>query len=117
MNVPDCWVILVIESQHYGKVPKLMSGWYGGYGGSDEWKLNSGITKIVKDGDCLIVHGFSGSTYKCYKETERASGLMLAVITNYQTKLKELNDGSSITLISYNEYKELNKNVTYFNID
>lgn len=114
---PDCWVIVIVESPKHGKVPKLMSGWYGGYGSSDEWKLNSGIAKVVEDGDRFDVHGVSGSVNSCHKRSERASSLMLSTIDSFHERLKQLDDGSSIKIISYNEYKELNKDVTCFNIE
>ena len=45
METPDKWVVLKIE--HEGNIIyKVFASWYGGYLGSDSWKLNSGIKDI-----------------------------------------------------------------------
>lgn len=76
---PDAWHILKIEGykdQKSEPVYKVLAGWYGGYLGSDSWKLNSGITKITDCGEYYDIDGYSGSTYRCYKTVERFTGLM-----------------------------------------
>lgn len=35
--------------------------------GSDQWRLNSGITDIKKEGDFYLIYGHSSSVYKVYK--------------------------------------------------
>ena len=66
---PDKWVILKIT--HKGDVIyKLLCGWYGGYCGSDEWRLSSGIFSLTKEGDYIYFTNSSGSVYKCHKDAE-----------------------------------------------
>lgn len=63
---PDSWVILKIN--HDGNILyKVLASFYGGYGGSDSWRLNSGITKVVDDEDKWLFYGVSGSCYVCSK--------------------------------------------------
>ncbi len=64
MEIPDSWVILKLPHNIY----KVFAFFYGGYLGSDYWKLNSGITKIEQDDEYYYFMGYSGSVYKCHKK-------------------------------------------------
>ena len=79
---PDVWVVVELSGT---KVPKtyhrILSGNYGGYAGSDTWKLNSGIEKIVDCGDHYKVHGTSGSIYECGKVVERFSNYTSSIFS------------------------------------
>jgi len=83
---PDVWHILKLEGykDSEGPVYKVLAGWYGGYTGSDSWKLNSGITEIIDQGDYYDIKGHSGSVYKCYKGIERFSGLTSSMLAYWQ---------------------------------
>ena len=65
---PDKWVVLKITPKK-GKVwYRVFGSWYGGYGGSDSWRANSGITKVEDlDKATFAFHGASGSVYYCHK--------------------------------------------------
>lgn len=62
---PDNWVIIKFKGKdpHY----RVLAGWLGGYLTGDSWRMNSGITKVVKDDDYWLFVGSSGSTYACYE--------------------------------------------------
>jgi hypothetical protein len=64
----DKWVVIKIEGKHVPLTYKVFACWYGGYLGSNSWKLNSGITKVTKDGEFYLFEGHSGSVYKCHKK-------------------------------------------------
>ena len=66
---PDKWVIVKITGKETSSVYKVFACWYGGYAGSDSWKLNSGITKVTDKNDYFFFDGSSGSTYACRKGT------------------------------------------------
>ena len=71
MYEPDSWVIIKIDNPEYEKIYyKVLGGWSGGYLDGDSWRMNSGITKIERDGDYYLFHGISGSTYKCHEKGE-----------------------------------------------
>ena len=67
---PDNWVVLKIRQ---GKLDrgfyKVLAGWSGGYADGDSWRMNSGVTEVTEDGDYLLFHGYTGSVYRCYKES------------------------------------------------
>ena len=45
---PDLWTIVELKYNDSDEVTrKVMASWYGGYLGSDRWKLSSGITEMV----------------------------------------------------------------------
>ena len=53
------------DDPHY----RVLAGRSGGYATGDEWKLNSGITKVEFENDQYTFHGSSGSKYVCHKDT------------------------------------------------
>ena len=88
---PDRWV--VVEITHGEDVTrKIMSGWYGGYLGSDSWRLSSGITKVEDNDKFYKIHNHSGSVYTCYKSAYGVSGLMGGVIANWMNQAEDRND-------------------------
>jgi hypothetical protein len=90
---PDVWVIVKISGAAVGETYyRVMAGWYGGYAGSDSWKMNSGITKIVKDDEGYEIYGVSGSTYFCHKNTEKMSMYMMSVLSGMQKQAEERGD-------------------------
>jgi hypothetical protein len=69
---PDRWQVVKIahdKASHY----RVFASWYGGWAGSDSWKLNSGITKVTFDGDFYHFEGSSGSVYVCHKDSYGAN--------------------------------------------
>ena len=81
---PDCWVIVEISGT---KVPetyrRILAGWYGGYAGSNSWKISSGIEEMIDRGDHWEIPNHSGSVYYCYKSAERFSMLTGNIYSNY----------------------------------
>lgn len=78
---PDNWVVIKFTQQvksgntGYGRTVKefykVLGGWSGGYLGSDNWRLNSGIVDVEETTDSFIFIGGSGSRYICDKTQER----------------------------------------------
>lgn len=90
-NCPDRWVVVTIESKEYGRYDKLFFGNYGGYAGSDTWKLNSGIVKVESIPDGYRFHGISGSVYDCHKNSYGMSSYMASVYNDFCDKVKAMN--------------------------
>ena len=79
---PDRWSAL--KFTYNDKVTyKILGSWYGGYLGSDSWKLNSGVTSVKVDGDVLLFGGSSGSVYRCYKNAYGMSGFASSVYAGF----------------------------------
>ena len=91
---PDLWVIVEIDSPDHGKIRKVLGSWYGGFGGSDEWRMNSGIEKVIDQGDYYDVVGYSGSIYKCYKNRVGWSAYTNRVYNNLKKELEDINMGT-----------------------
>ena len=85
---PDKWVVVKITGNDRPPVYKVFGCWYGGYAGSDSWKLNSGITKATLEGFVYSFEGSSGSVYECHKDCFGTSmfgwGVMTAMINQAQ---------------------------------
>lgn len=65
---PDKWVVVKIQ-RHENEQPiyKVFACWYGGFADGDSWKLNSGITRVTKEGYVYSFEGYSGSVYHCHE--------------------------------------------------
>lgn len=90
---PDVWVVLEFDAPQLEKpMQKVFAGWYGGFAGSDSWKLNSGITQARKVNGLFEFDGYSGSTYHCHPNCYRMSGLMHSVLSNWLQQADERGD-------------------------
>ena len=91
--IPDKWVVIKIKIKDT-ITHKVFANWYGGWTGSDSWKLNSGITKIEEDGQCYLFHGYSGSVYRCHKNNYGTnlygSGVLNNLIENMEKRQAEI---------------------------
>jgi hypothetical protein len=89
--MPDQWI--VVEITHGGKkIRKVLAGWWGGFLGADSWRLSSGITEIVDQGDCYAIHNESGSVYTCHKNNYGTTGLSVDILSNWQKQALERDD-------------------------
>lgn len=81
---PNHWMLIKITGKdpHY----KVFGSWSGGYLDGDEWRMNSGITKMIKEDDHYLFIGSSGSTYACHKDTYGANSYGYGVAKQYSEK-------------------------------
>lgn len=90
MEKPDVWVTLKISQEGKEDLYKVLVGWYGGYLGADEWRINSGIKQVKQDEHNYYFYGASGSCYKCNKGNEKLSGLTASTYEHYKAKLEKI---------------------------
>jgi hypothetical protein len=85
---PDRWLVLRV---HTAKeiLYKVFATWSGGYGGSDSWKMNSGIVRAVLVGDRWEFDGSSGSVYSCHREAYGTNGYGGSVLSNMISQAQE----------------------------
>jgi hypothetical protein len=105
MNVPDKWVVLEFNSNGK-KLYKVFAGWYGGYLGSDSWKLNSGIVSTSKPDEMYIFAGYSGSEYHCHEHCYGMSMYMLSILSSFQEQVNSA-EGVTLKVLSKDELPEL----------
>jgi len=91
---PDRWIIVEINSPEHGRIRKVLGSWYGGFAGSDSWRMNSGIEKVIDQGDYYDIVGSSGSVYKCIKGAEGMSAYTSGVYETYRKQLEESGIGT-----------------------
>ena len=94
---PDKWVMLKFISEGQTTY-KVLASWYGGFANGDSWKLNSGVTKIQEDGQCYLFSGYSGSVYRCHKNTYGMSAYTMGILASFQKDAEGL-EGVSIELM------------------
>jgi hypothetical protein len=101
---PDVWVVLEFDRPDLEKpLRKVFGGWYGGYTGSNSWKLNSGITNVrIDDQGHYEFDGYSGSTYYCHFNNYHMSSLMQSVLANWLKQADERGD-TTIRILSIDE--------------
>lgn len=97
---PERWVVLAMTMDNV-RTEKVFAGWYGGYLGSDSWKLSSGITNVE-----LSIHetyytfiNESGSVYKCYKQAYGMSAYMENMLARWKQELVTNNIDASIETV------------------
>jgi len=101
---PDVWVVIEFTT-HKETFRKVFAGWYGGYTGSNSWKLNSGITKVrIDDSGHYEFDGHSGSTYCCHVNNYHMSGLMHDIYANWLKQAEE--QDIQIRILDLNEIVE-----------
>lgn len=82
---PDRWVVLEFVTPQE-TIRKVFAGWYGGFAGSDTWRLNSGITQIRKKDNVFEFDGYSGSTYYCDYNSYGMTSYMNQVLQKWVSK-------------------------------
>jgi hypothetical protein len=101
---PDRWVVVKIGHENLYKV---FACWFGGYAGSDSWKLNSGITSAAFENDVYYFNGSSGSVYECHKDTYGTNMYGMSVLSNMIDKAAKT--GVTIEILPENtNWLELN---------
>lgn len=96
---PDRWAIVELKFDDSEEVMrKVMGSWYGGYLGSDSWRLSSGITEIIDADTHYEIHNESGSVYRCSKQAQGMSGYTQGV---FESLSKDLAGRATIKVIEY----------------
>ena len=97
---PDRWLVVKITTD---KEPlyKVFACWYGGYLGSDSWRMSSGVTEVVEHDNHYEIHNHSGSVYTCYKNNIGMSSYTSRVFDNYLEKMKEM--GATMEIVELKE--------------
>lgn len=101
---PDAWVIVKISSKEHGSHYRVMAGWYGGFAGSDSWKMNSGIVGYTEDEYGYHFYGESGSVYHCNRNIERFTGYMRVVFDSFVSDFRDEAKGSTLEHIDFAQF-------------
>ena len=80
---PDCWVVIEIAMEG-STVQRILSSWYGGWAGSDSWRLSSGITEVEELEDSYIIKNESGSVYTCYRRRYGVSSYTARILEDFK---------------------------------
>lgn len=106
MYNPDRWVIIGVETPENETIYKVLAGWYGGFGGSDSYQINSGIERVVESTNYYDFIGVSGSVYRCTKVSEGMNNIMRSVYFDIESMISRMH-GYSVDIISYECYKNV----------
>lgn len=100
---PDKWVIIELKTPKE-TLYKVLASWYGGYTGSDSWKLSSGIKDVKKIKNGYAFHNYSGSVYNCHKE---AYGMSMYTMSIYSGFEKQNTDEIQISLVDEEDVEKM----------
>jgi hypothetical protein len=95
METPNRFIIVKI-----GDFYKVFATYLGGYLYGDSWKLNSGIQKVTEDNDFYYFYGYSGSVYKCHKNSYGTSNFTQSILDNIIEK--GISQGIDIKILDSN---------------
>ena len=101
---PDNWVLVEFIKDNIA-TRKVLAGWHGGYLGSDEWRLSSGVTKIVETETGYEIHNESGSIYYCNKRNMRLSGVTGPILNRWLSEAEKSKDSITITVYTEEDIK------------
>ena len=100
---PEAWRLLKIEADgetYY----KIFGGWIGGYTTGSNWRINSGISKVVVTPVDYEFHGYSGSKYVCSHHQGRFDMYLEGVLRDI---LDKSSDKCEISVVGGDVIKEL----------
>lgn len=104
---PDRWVMIKFVSEGQTTY-KVLAGWGGSYLHGASWKLNSGVTKVEIDGDYYMFSGYSGSVYRCHKNSYGTIGITAQIYNGFQEKVDASDNVSMEMLPEETNWMELN---------
>ena len=104
---PDKWVVVRITGKDTPPVHKVFACWYGGWAGADSWKLNSGITKVILEGNSFFFEGSSGSVYECHKNSYGTNMYGQGILNNLIDKVERAG-GTCVVLSENTNWLEIN---------
>lgn len=92
MYKPNYWKLVRLLNSEGEPVYKIFATWFGGYTRGDEWRMNSGITRVEEFDDHFYVYGSSGSVYGIakYDGSYRTTGYTGSVLATYEEDLQGL---------------------------
>lgn len=99
---PDNWVILRMTSPNETNY-KILAGFYGGFAGSDSWKLSSGVCQAVITEEYYAFPQYSGSSYICYKGSEKLSSITASMLSAWQS-MALVESLGTVEMISVEEF-------------
>lgn len=95
---PDRWLVVELtDGQEAYK--KVFSGNYGGYTGSDTWKLSSAINETTETDEFFEFKCESGSTYRCHKQSYGMSGYMSSIYSSWEAESGKGQSGVTIKIV------------------
>ena len=83
---PDLWSLLEITEIGEQKLYKVVASWYGGFGGSNSWKISSGATVIIQYPKHLDIINISGSVYRVGTDNYGMSSYTRSIVDGYMSE-------------------------------
>ena len=96
-NYPDKWLILEITDKTHGTFRKILGSWYGGYLGSDSYRVSSAVQKSTEtENDYEFVT--ETSVYICRKGSQGMNPIATTVLVKMTNHAESV--GSTVKVIN-----------------
>lgn len=102
---PDRWIIVELSDDKVS-YKKVFSGSYGGYLGSDTWKMSSAIESIKEDAEGYEVLCQSGSIYMLHKQAYGMSGYMSSIYSDLVEQAEKPDATVTIKILKQYDHKK-----------
>lgn len=99
---PDKWIILKVTDPKQGVAFKVLASWYGGFSGSDSWKLSSGTTKVKVETDRINLLQHTGSTYIVIPQLWGTSSYTQGILNSWLKRLSLTPELGSVEVMDQN---------------
>lgn len=99
---PDLWTLLKISGPEGKPIFKILGSWYGGFAGSNSWRLSSGCLTPTVTGGTIVWPQSSGSVYEVHLSNVGMSGYTQSVLSSLEGTAKEQN--CTIEVIDFAEF-------------
>lgn len=100
---PDSWKLVKLVSPEHGTIYKVLASWYGGFAGSDHWKLSSGIEGVSVEDKIITLPQSSGSVYELHENNEHISSLIGSVYASFVKDLEDAGGPYTIEMVTLDE--------------
>lgn len=97
MEIPNRWLLLELPDKEY----KIFGSWDGSYLNGESYRVNSGIESVAIEEDHYLFYGYSGSIYRCYKDSygianSYCSSVLLNILSKADGKIKMIEDKNNL---------------------
>jgi len=89
LYTPDRWEVVEITTPD-NTYRRVFGMWLGGYTSGNSWRLSSGITNVVTEGDLIHFENQSGSVYVVHKHARGMSAYGAGVYENLVNGAKDM---------------------------
>lgn len=103
LHTPDRWTVLRLKQKDGTFEYKVLASFYGGFVGSNSWRLSSGTKETFEFDDYFEFHQYSGTIYRGYKDRYGMSMYTQGVLAEWLRNPEAADNVTPLNLEDINE--------------